>query len=36
MEADDKALSSALGRNSTFTGSVVSQAVNVSRYSDSF
>ena len=36
MEADDKALSSALGRNSTFTGSVVSQAVNVSRYSDNF
>ena len=36
MEADDKALSSALGKNSTFTGSVVSQAVNVSRYSDSF
>ncbi|MBP3854693.1 MAG: hypothetical protein IK990_03630 [Ruminiclostridium sp.] len=36
MEADDKALSSALGKSSTFTGSVVSQAVNVSRYSDSF
>ncbi len=35
MSADDKAISSAFGRNSTFTGSVVSQAVNVSRYADS-
>ena len=36
MSADDKAISSAFGRNSTFTGAAVSQAVNVSRYADSF
>ena len=36
MAADDRAISSAFGKNSTFTGSVVSQAVNVSRYDDSF
>ena len=35
MSADDKAISSAFGRNSTFTGAAVSQAVNVSRYAES-
>ena len=35
LEADDKALTAALGRNSAFTGAAVSQAVSVSRYADS-
>ena len=35
MSADDKAISSAFGRNSTFTGAAVSQAVSVSRYAES-
>lgn len=34
MSADDRTITTALGKNSGFTGAAVSQAVNVSRYAD--